>query len=454
MFSIGPFEYKFKNQTKKIFCDSSITIANNDLVLITGPSGSGKSTLLQMLKGIIPEYTTGQFTGTILYNDQPLFGVFFKKNLSEIVFLFQNPFSQLIYPKVAEEFFFSMENFNFTKEKMLQKKNEFENSFRLKNLWNKKTIDLSHGECQRLVLSSLLAIEPQVLLLDEPTAFLDPEARADFYHWLNKIKGKQTIIIVDHHLNEILPLADKIINVSLDGLVTSSLISIQREPGFVQAIKLPSLQKSTPTMLELRKINFHYSDQKTLLKNISITASNGNILVIRGKNGNGKSTIFKIIAGLIKPISGSMKIWQNEKELPFKKFSKEVGFIFQNSESHFFYDTIAEELAKIENRKEMDTLLDSFFYNIELSRSPFLLSEGEKRRLTILMTVFLKKNILLYDEPTFGQDQESITKIKELINYLRESGKIQIIISHDEEFIQSLNAKVFDLRDGELVENI
>jgi energy-coupling factor transport system ATP-binding protein len=454
MFSIGPFEYKFKNQSKKIFCESPIIIKKNELVLITGPSGSGKSTMLKMLKGIIPEYTTGQFTGTIHYNDQPLFGEFFKKNLSEIVFLFQNPFSQLIYPNVAEEFFFSMENFNFSKEKMIQKKNEFENSFRLKSLWNKKTIDLSHGECQRLVLSSLLAIEPQVLLLDEPTAFLDPEARVDFYQWLKKIKGKQTIIIVDHHLNEILPLADKIINVNLDGQVTSTLFSKQCEPGIVKTIPFPACQKSTPTFLELKKINFHYSDQKKLLKDITINTSNGNIIVIRGKNGNGKSTLFKIIAGLIKPISGTMKILQNGKELPFKKISKEIGFIFQNSESHFFYDTIAEELAKIENRNEMDTLLESFFYNIELSRSPFLLSEGEKRRLTILMTVFLKKNILLYDEPTFGQDQESITKIKELINYLRESGKIQIIISHDEEFIQSLNAKVFDLRDGELVENL
>ena len=106
MFEIGHFYYKIKNSSKKIFCNQKIIIQNNEIVLIKGASGSGKSTFLQMLKGIIPEFTSGEFKGDILYNGNKLSGKFFIQNLSEIIFLFQNPFSQLIYPHVAEEFFF------------------------------------------------------------------------------------------------------------------------------------------------------------------------------------------------------------------------------------------------------------------------------------------------------------------------------------------------------------
>jgi len=122
MFQIGPFYYSFKKNTlsnlvtKKIYTDDKIFILDKELVVITGPSGAGKSTLLQILKGIIPEYSAGEFTGEVLYRDEPVSGSYFKNNLKRILFLFQNPYSQLIYPQVDEEFFFSMENFKFTRE--------------------------------------------------------------------------------------------------------------------------------------------------------------------------------------------------------------------------------------------------------------------------------------------------------------------------------------------------
>ncbi|MBC7539461.1 MAG: ATP-binding cassette domain-containing protein [Bacteriovorax sp.] len=451
MFEIGPFEYAFKNNTKKVFSEKKITINEKELVLITGPSGSGKSTLLQMLKGIIPEYSSGEFTGQILYKGKSLSGEFFQQNLKDILFLFQNPFTQLIYPNVAEEFFFSMENFNYTREQMDQKKVELKSSFNLDAFWHKKTTELSHGECQRLVLASLLAIDPQVLLLDEPTAFLDPLARADFYNWLKKIKGSQTIIVVDHHLDEILPLTDNVIHVSRNGEITQSNPKLEKSEEIGKNVFFtPLALRNDSVQLTLSHIHFHYSDQERLLKDISLEASTGEILVLKGKNGKGKSTLFKIIAGIVKPLGGTVELKKNNQALSLKNHYKEIGFIFQNPESHFFYDTIAEELKAVANRDELKILLNFFFRDIDLSRSPFLLSEGEKRRLSILMTVFLNKSILLYDEPTFGQDQESISVIRELILQLKRMGKIQILISHDEKFIESLSTSVFELVDGSL----
>jgi energy-coupling factor transporter ATP-binding protein EcfA2 len=445
MFEIGPFEYTFKNNTKKIYCDKKIVIKEKELVLITGPSGSGKSTVLQMLKGIIPEYSSGKLEGLVLYKSKPIAGEFFQQNLSEILFLFQNPFSQLIYPSVPEEFFFTMENFNFSREQMDQKKIELKASFDLDLLWHKKTTELSHGECQRLVLASLLAIDPQVILLDEPTAFLDPAARTDFYNWLKKIKGAQTVFVVDHHLNEVLPLADRIINVSRNGEVTESksIVEAMLETSPISLSKVISPNDSV--QLSLSKVYYHYPDQLKLLEDINFQVSSGEILVIKGKNGKGKSTLFKILAGLVSPLKGTVEIQKNNKIIPVKKHYKEIGFVFQNPESHFFYDTIEEELKSVASFNDVKALLELFFKDIDLKRSPFLLSEGEKRRLSILMTVFLDKTIILYDEPTFGQDQESIVGIREIILELQIRKRVQIIISHDESFIESLSAKVIQI---------
>ena len=455
MYKIGPFEYTFKKNLasdaipKKISCKELIEIKKDELVIIVGPSGGGKSTLLQILKGIIPEFTNGNLTGNIHYKNNSLYGDFFQKNLKEILFLFQNPFSQLIYPRASEEFFFSMENYSYSREQMDQKKDEMQEFFDLESLWNKKTNILSNGECQRLVLASLLAIDPQVLLLDEPTAFLDTFARQDFYRWLSKHKGKSTVVIVDHHLDEIHPFADKIIHVSRKGEVT--LIKSLPVAEVIQRHQLPmSDVKKQEMELSVSNIFFQYPDQGKLLENITLNACSGSIIVLRGKNGKGKSTLFKIMAGLTKPIKGEIQLTKNNQIISKKSYLKEVGFIFQNPESHFFYDTIKEELNSFKDHY-LDEYLNNFLKDIDLSRSPFLLSEGEKRRLTIMMTVFHHKNILFYDEPTFGQDQESISSIKAIIMQLKSMGKLQFIISHDDQFIKSLDAEVYELIDHQLV---
>lgn len=451
MFEIGPLQYFFKNSTKKIYSDDEIVIRENNLVLITGPSGSGKSSLLSMLKGIIPIHSSGELKGKMFYNGESYSEESFKKNLKDIVFLFQNPFSQLIYPLVPEEFFFSMENFGFTLEQMDYQKKELDEKFNLSSFWHKKTTELSHGECQKLVLSSLLAIDPKVLLLDEPTAFLDPSARRDFYILLKKIKGTRTIVVVDHHVEEILPFADQVISLSSQGRISCDVDFLEKEEKFDE--QLFYFKDTTTKMIQLKlsEMFFHYTDQKELLKNISLKISAGEIFVLKGKNGTGKSTLFKLIADLLKPTKGKVEIQKDNKIMRKKDRYKEIGFIFQNPETHFFYDTIGEELGTAITRDDVRKMLSLFLKDVDLNRSPFLLSEGEKRRLSILMTVVLNKTILLYDEPTFGQDQKSISIIKEMIRGLKEMGKIQCIISHDEKFIDSISKNVFELVDGNLV---
>lgn len=458
MYKISPFTYSFnqRGKVRKIFSQISIELPAKGLILISGPSGGGKSTFLKILKGIIPEYESGKLQGEIQFFDEPMTGEYFKKHLKDILYLFQNPFSQLIYPDVEEEFFFSMENFNFTREQMNRKQIELSKKFGLESIWGKKTNQLSSGECQRLVLASLLAIGPKVLLLDEPTAFLDTKARENFYEFLNEIKKSYLVIIIDHHKKEIQDIIDREIYVSKEGEIGAfPLASMEKnEPSYDHIFN--QLEAIKPARIKLENIYFRYQKESLLLEGITAQFQGGEIISIKGANGVGKSTLFKLIAGMLKPTSGKIELSIAEEIISNKNFFKYIGYIFQNPETHFFYDTIEEELAqslkKITVSHSKEYILNNFFNEIDLKKSPFLLSEGEKRRLSILMTVFLQKNIILYDEPTFGQDQESIDQVFYLMKSLQHQKFLQILISHDDDFIQRVSNRILTLENGTLIE--
>ena len=457
MYKLSPFSYTFNKsgKHKKIFLENNLIFNKNETIAIIGPSGGGKTTFLKILKGIIPEFSIGTLEGEISFNDKPLTGKNFQENLSKILYLFQNPFSQLIYPNTEEEFLFSMENFNFSKEQMNEQKEKFEALFNLKNVWGKKTNQLSNGECQKLVLASLLAIGPEVLLLDEPTAFMDTDSRAEFYKFLKVIKGDKLLIIIDHHVDEIAPLVSRMIKIDSSGKIFE--VDVLNETEVKKSMfKIPDLSCSEFLTMRLDNVMFSYDNKSLLLNNIKETFNGGDVVALKGANGAGKSTLFKLIAGVLSPDSGSIETQVDLCKFKNRKNFTNVGFIFQNPESHFFFDTIGEELKQsFKNIVSVDVkneILTTFFNDIDLNKSPFLLSEGEKRRLSILMTVFLGKNILLYDEPTFGQDQASVDNIICLVRELKKKKLIQLIISHDEKIIKDVATRVFELKDGILNE--
>jgi energy-coupling factor transport system ATP-binding protein len=456
MYKINSLSYIFptndkSGKAKKIFLEKPISFLQNELVAIVGPSGGGKTTFLKILKGIIPEYSSGELVADISFEDRPLTGINFEENLRKILYLFQNPFSQLIYPNPEEEFLFSMENFNFTNAEMNEQKEKFEKIFNLKNIWGKKNSELSNGECQKLVLASMLAINPKVLLLDEPTAFLDPAARKEFYALLEVLKKDRLVIIVDHHINEIKHMTSRVVEVSIDGIIKEQSTIESSRPSIKKSFDLSSLKFPTIKDLNLKisDVSFWYDPKNILLKSIDAEFFGGDVIALKGINGVGKSTFLKVIAGIVKPKTGTVSLGKG-------KVFPQTGFIFQNPETHFFYDTIEEELQQsfknLTSPELKEELLKRFFHDIDLKKSPFLLSEGEKRRLSILMTVFLGKGLLLYDEPTFGQDASSVDEISNLMKQLKGLGIIQIFISHDEDFISKTADRAYILEAGGLSE--
>lgn len=460
MYELSPFSYKYNAHSQSVYSPQRLIFNKGDSILVSGPSGGGKSTFLKILKGIIPEYSSGELVGELNYCQESLAGTGFEKNLQRILYLFQNPFSQLIFPTSEEEFFFSMENLNFTHAEMKSQKEYFEKHFNLHDLWGKQTHKLSNGECQKLVFASMLAIRPEVLLLDEPTAFIDPQGRTEFYQLLNQVKKDRLLIIVDHHVNEVLPLVNRIIQVDGQGEIKeiskNDFLKTKNSQVKISSFSFESLLKVNKTIkkITLENVSFSFGDRR-LLDNLNAHFNQGEIIAIKGENGVGKSTLIKLMAGILKPRRGKVSFTSHEGKKNESSLLPQAGFIFQNPETHFFFDTIEEELnfsLKKINATEKEMLIRAFFHHLDIKKSPFMLSEGEKRRLSILLAVFDTKSVLFYDEPTFGQDESSKVVIGDILKAIKAQDAIQIVISHDEEFINSIADRVFQLAGGKLIE--
>ncbi len=453
MITLSPFQFKhvFFLQGSKHFItclelDENIEFKNNGLILITGKSGGGKSTFLNILKGLIPFHMAGEFSGEIRVNNVLLT----KENVDhfnrEVVYLFQNPFSQLIHQDAKLELAFTMENLKFSHEKFEEKQKQILEKFNLKNRIDVPTNQLSNGECQKLVLGSLIALSPKIILLDEPTAFLDPESRKNFYEILAELKKNHIIFLVDHHVDEVKHLADQFI------LIENKKIRLNESIDLIQKENIVSVDYVFPQIKEkiefaIHNLNFSYDSKREILKNVNLKAKSGECVVIKGGNGQGKSTLFKIMSGII-PDKHSIAVKVDNVRIKQSHLYRISGFVFQNPENNFFFNTLKEEVMNDSN----NDLLKIFFDKKDFDRSPYLFSEGQKRRLSILINLALNKKILFLDEPTFGQDEENKKMIATLVRKLKNAGVLIFVISHDEKFIKSVANRTYELKDGFLNE--
>lgn len=438
MLHISPFQFFYPGAVLATLASAvPLELPSKGLHLLTGPSGSGKSTLLSLIKGLCPYHTPGRFTGEIRYNNELVDKDFVHKKQNEIVYLFQNPLNQIIYQNPQLEFCFTAESQQITYQDFAQHKTSIEQAFGLASLWNKKTSELSLGQAQRLLLGSLLVTNPKVLLLDEPTAFMDKPAREQFYAMLTELKEKFLVLLVDHHLNEVKNIADSFIVVSQQGEVSHQ--TLFKADSLFDFFKLKQNYPNAPIpegyQITLDRVSFSYKKNQPLLKDISLSMKAPEIIAICGENGSGKSTLLKLLAGVLKPSQGKISKSTN------------MGYVMQNPEDNFICDTASDELAGIDKE-----LVNLFFLEKNLNVSPFSLSEGEKRRLSLLVHLNPNKKVILYDEPTFGLDEKNKYFVAESLVKFRAKNILQIVVSHDDIFINAVADRVFTLTGGKLYE--
>lgn len=419
-----------------------IDINLGDIVLVAGDSGSGKSTLLYALKGLLPDVIFGEVSGEICFNGLSINSLSVTEKL-KIGLVQQNPDSQIINNNVLQELAFGLENLSIPPTQIKDKIHTVCKRFNLEYLLNRDTNTLSGGEKQKVALLSVLLTDPEVILLDEPTAFLDPESAEQFIQLLNDIRHNKTIIIIEHNVRYLKNIVNRYFRIGSDGVINEYPVS-----SIASQIKQEALVRDTPShvftnaqpLLSVKNLSYTYSKANKLLNNINVEVYPKHILGIIGKSGAGKSTLLKILARFIK--TENLILFNNVsiKKLSNKDFYLQIGLLFQNPENHFLYTTVLRELNNDATSLE--------YFNLEkcVEQNPFTLSEGQKRRLSFatLKQSFSRK-IYLLDEPTFGQDYTNKLVLMKLINQMREDGASFIIVSHDYNFINTICDNIVEI---------
>lgn len=485
--------------------DISFEVEQGDFTLVIGDSGSGKTTLLRQLKREL--WPVGDRSGKIIFEDQDLSDVSSIKSAKRIGMVFQNPDDQLVMDTVIQELAFSLENIGENSNNIQKKIAEMVSFFGFQDILYTPVNRLSGGQKQLVNLAAVLILQPHLLLLDEPTAQLDPIATKEFINLLQRVHDELgvSIIINEHQLDELLPLSTKLIILDngeltfngdiIDGIKEASknrklvefvpeiprlflnehLLSIGNNlPLTVVAGKKALLDNSIQLALhkrnfnvlkdnlaiEIKHIDFQYGKREQLiLKDMSLSVKKGEWLSIVGRNGTGKSTLLKCLMNLERNRRGTIKIFDKKiSKWEITEFYQKVGYLSQNPENHFSYDRVYDEFLeraqqlKLANPNQVTERMLKLLKLEKLQfKNPHDTSGGEKQLIALGIVLISKPQILVLDEPTKGLDPIRKRELGELLQSLEETGITIVMTSHDMNFSATYASRCAMLFDGQII---
>ncbi|TPR39569.1 ATP-binding cassette domain-containing protein [Apilactobacillus micheneri] len=438
--TIKNLKFHYAKNKIPIFNDVNLNFAPKTLSIIHGPSGCGKSTLLKIIARLYPKYNEGISSGKIFLNQKDINLINELSFRKQIAMMFQNPNQQFCMQNGYDELIFTMENLQLPKDKISKIINEAIQFSNTSNIIYHPFDTLSGGEKQRVALSIIYAINPNIILLDEPFASVDYETRKILIGKLNQLKNMgKTIIVVDHDLSLYEKIFDNLIIYNNNTFKSISYkASIRKFEKFQisPAIKC-SIPNKQPITLELKNISINNGDKK-LIQNNSINFYQGYTTLITGKNGSGKTSLFNTLIKM-HPFNGEIRFNQkNIRKIRTAKYYKDIGIIFQDSDKQFIKLTVKEEIQlsiKKHNHKlfymiEIDNFIKNLGLESLLDQVVYSLSEGQQKKLQILSMLIMGHSVLLLDEPFKGVDLKSIEIINDMIKLAKTRGQTQIIISH------------------------
>lgn len=474
MISFQHVTYMYPGASNPILRDINLRIPSGALALVTGPSGAGKSTLLRCINGLVPHFSGGFLQGKIeVAGLDPVQAA--PQQISQSVgFVFQDPESQFVLDCVEDEVAFALENAAIPSAEMHSRVAEVLELLGLTRLRARLLDTLSGGEQQRVAIAAALALRPSILVLDEPTSQLDPEAAEEVLQALERIQRLQglTVILAEHRLERILPFADLLIHVEnqqvLAGLPCQVLEQISLNPPLVRLGKalgwepLPLtveesrpfvakmaaqtrnlLQEKRPTepVLQAEALCFSYGAELTL-QDVNLELSGGEILGLMGGNGTGKSTLLRCLVGLLHPSRGTVRLnGKDTKSQDVADICLQIGYLPQDPNALLFADSVLEELRitlRNHHLPVQEDFLMEFLGRIGLAglaaQYPRDLSVGERQRVALgAVTISLPK-VVLMDEPTRGLDYASKAALLKILQEWRQAGKAILLVTHDVEF--------------------
>ncbi|WP_010529565.1 ABC transporter ATP-binding protein [Lentibacillus jeotgali] len=446
---------------QRLFDGLDFKLNQNEVTLLMGPSGSGKSSLALCLNGLYPEAVEGTSSGDIFFLGENIQEYEKGELTQEIGIVFQDPESQFCMITVEDELAFTLENRKIPASDIRGRIESVLRAVGMKGFNQHKIHEFSGGQKQKIALAAVLLLEPKLLILDEPTANLDPVSSLEFIGLVEGIQREQqiSVLIIEHQAEEWLRLIDRILVMGSDGLLLASnvperLFIEERQLLEREGIFLPGKYSNRPAFRE----RWHWdvqSDEKVLsarglsfsrgkqdvLKKVNMDIRGGEFVAVAGENGAGKSTLLQLLAGLLEPGEGEICMFDR----PLRKWQendlrKRMGFVFQNPEHQFITDTVYEELtfgmklngyAEEEMKNTAEGLMEQFYLTEHRHSNPFALSGGQKRRLSVATVLDETPDVLLFDEPTFGQDAATTVELMDYVMGLKAKGKAIIFVTHD-----------------------
>ena len=503
---IKDLTFKYPDAKNNALHNVSLSVSAGEFIVICGESGCGKSTLLKLLKKELAPY--GEKSGEILYNGHTLNETDERTAASEIGFVLQNPESQIVTDTVWHELAFGLESLGLETQVIRRRVAEMASYFGIEEWFHRKTAELSGGQKQLLNLASVMAMNPKVLLLDEPTAQLDPIAASNFIGTLQKLNRELglTILLVEHRLEEVFPIADKVWLLDSGKLVFADSPKkigtyFKNNPNHPMLAGLPAAMRifnllkaegespltvregrtyitdnyenkiseierkpyshSKEKVAELKEVWFRYQrDLPDVMKATSLTVYKGEHFCILGGNGTGKTTALSVIAGLLKAYRGKVLI--NGKKINDytgnSLYIRNIALLPQNPQTVFLENTLKADLlencktmkfSKEEAEKKITEIVKKLGIEHLLQFHPYDLSGGEQQKAALAKILLLEPQILLLDEPTKGIDAYSKQTLSDILYELKNDGITVITVTHDVEFAAITADRLGMFFDGE-----
>ncbi|WP_129673259.1 ABC transporter ATP-binding protein [Candidatus Chloroploca sp. Khr17] len=506
MIEFAQLSYRYPDQPQVCLDQVSLALPAGSFTLVIGPSGSGKSTLLRCLNGLVPHFSGGEVAGSVRVAAYDPIALGPRVMSRHVGMVFQSPEAQFVLERVEDEIAFALEHAAVPREQLRIRVEEVLDLLDLAPLRDRLLTTLSGGERQRVAIAATLALQPMVLVLDEPTSQLDPQSADDVLQALVRLNHDLglTIVLAEHRSERVLPIVDLVVALDRAGRVVSGppreilansplcppLVTVARAAGW-QPLPL-SIKEARPfatrqglaqqdaiavgktgeagrasetgsprpprPYLEIRGLEAGYGTTP-VLRNLDLTIAAGEITLLMGRNGIGKSTLLKCMIGLVRPRRGEIRIaGRSIAGRDIAAISRELACLPQEPESMLFADTVADELRTTLRNHRLpvnEALIDELLAQLGLSerreRYPRDLSIGERQRVALGAISITRPGGLLLDEPTRGLDYEAKAMLGGLLRQWSREGTAIIVVSHDVEFVAEIADRVLILGQGGLI---
>jgi energy-coupling factor transporter ATP-binding protein EcfA2 len=472
-------DFRYHTRTDLAIKDISLTLHPGQVMLVAGTSGCGKTTLMRCINGLAPRIYQGEMKGNVLIFGQPVTDISMSQLSQQVGTLLQDPERQIVSSHVFNEVAFGLENLSLPRQRIIYRVNETLEYLGIGHLCDRETFQLSGGEKQKVALAGVLAMQPKILLLDEPLSSLDPTSAVETLQIIRKLANDGiAIMLVEHRVEDVLAIHPEQVVYLQEGRLTyqggvdgflevadtarvklPAETVVKRTNGLSSPTLTPAMSPPSPTeLVKFDRVKFGYrKNDPLILKDINFTVHQGDIIAILGPNGAGKTTLVKHALGLLKPTSGNVFLdSQDTRHLTVAQSANTIGYVFQSPTQMLFAPTVEEELqfgpknlhhAPENIQQDVDWALETVHMQPERKTPPLALSFGQQKRVSIAAILAMRSRILMMDEPTAGQDYWNYLSFMDSILQMPGFDAI-LFITHDLDLALIYANRILLMKDG------